>query len=371
MSGQETVDFYEIIDGETGEIVTFQRTAKGDKVYKTQQQARAERFALKSVVNAIFPGSRTAKCSRWRVPNQSLLILKNPEYKRAHYAGLQRCASVWACPVCAAKIAERRRAELVGAAGSARAMGLHFFLMTLTIPHGLGDDINRILDSMLSAWRKMTDNRAGKEVRKIVDLVGTIRALETTYGQNGFHPHFHVLIFTRRDISPAAMQALFLPLWQDACIKAKLPRPSDDRGCRVDDGTWAAKYASKWGLEDEMTKGHLKASRGVSGMTPWDMLRDVLKNGSEASRRLFAVYAEAFSGRRQLYWSNGLKKLLAVVEASDEELVALDDDHSFELAELTSEQWRAVLAHHCEAPLLDLAERDPARIPEFLQALMR
>jgi len=355
----------EEVNPETGEITRYEVTAKGRRVYRTPQQLRAERYMLKSVVNRLFPKSSTAKCARATIPRQSVRILKTPEYQKAFYSGLRRCSSVWWCPLCAAKIAERRRAELVSAVAVAKAMGWSVMLMTCTVPHGLGDDIGGMLDQMLNAWRKMTDSRKGKDMRKFLGVEGTIRVLEVTDGQNGFHPHFHVLIFAKTDFSPESVQAGFLPLWQQACVKAGLPCPSDIHGLKVDDGTWAAKYASKWGLEDEMVKGHMKTSKGVNGNSPWDMLRDILKSDykvfeeaklAKRSEKRFRLYADAFKGRRQLYWSNGLKAKLAVEEVTDEELVAMEDEHASVLAELTEDQWRAVLATRSEAALLEVAE---------------
>lgn len=362
----EVQNLVEEIDPETGEITRFEVTAKGLRVYKTHQQLRAERYALKAVVNRLYPTSHTAKCCRMRIPHKAIRILKTPEFQKAHYAGLHRCGSVWWCPVCAAKIAERRRAELVAAVATAKAMGWQVLLLTATVPHGLGDDIRAMLDQMLNAWRRMTTGRAGKDMRKLLGIEGTIRALEVTDGKNGFHPHFHVLIFAKSDFTPQSFQAGFLPLWQDACVKAGLPCPSDEHGLRVDDGSWAAKYASKWGLEDEMVRGHMKTSKGDKGMTPWDFLRDILENGSRRSEERFRLYAEAFKGRRQLYWSNGLKARLAVEEVSDEDLVNQQEEHARELAELTEDQWRAVLVTRCEAALLDVAESNP----EDLQAVL-
>lgn len=359
----------EEVDPDTGEITRFEVTAKGRRVYKVPQQLRAERYALKSVVNRIFPKSLTAKCCRMPIPHQSVRILKTPEYNKAHYAGLSRCSSVWLCPVCAAKIAERRRAELVAAVATAKAMGWQVMLMTCTVPHGLGDDVGSMLDQMLKAWRKMTDSRKGKELRKLFDLRGTIRTLEVTDGQNGFHPHFHALLFIGSKFSSESVQAGFLPLWQDACVKAGLPCPSDYRGLRVDDGSWAAKYASKWGLEDEMVRGHMKTSKGYSGVTPWDMLRDILQNCSQRSEQRFRLYAAAFKGRRQLYWSNGLKAKLGVEVITDEELVAIEEETAYVLAEFTVEQWRIVLATRTESALLDIAEENPDQIHAFIIAL--
>ncbi|MEZ1674500.1 hypothetical protein QVM16_33425, partial [Pseudomonas aeruginosa] len=81
--------------------------------------------ALKSVVNRLLPTSRTSKCCRWRVPKQALQVHRSIEHGKAFFSGLQVCASVWAGPVCAAKISERRRAELVTAVALAKSMGMH------------------------------------------------------------------------------------------------------------------------------------------------------------------------------------------------------------------------------------------------------
>lgn len=369
----QTENLVEYLNANTGEIFSFSSENEKNsplKPVKTSQQARAERWALKAVVNRMFPISTTSKCSRWKIPNQSVRILKNSEYKKAHYAGLERCGSVWLCPLCASKIAERRRSELAAAVSIAHLRGWQVLMMTCTVPHGIGDDVNEIKTKMLSAWRKMIDSRAGKNMKKLLGIEGTIRAFEVTYGQNGFHPHFHILIFAQSDFTVQSFQNGFYPLWLNACVKTCLPAPSKKYGLRVDDGSKAERYVSKWGLEDEMTKSHLKISRDEKGQTPWDFLRDVLNTGSERAEALFRIYANAFKGSRQLYWSNGLKSKLAVVEVSDEELAVLAEEHSTVLSELTIEQWRAVLSTKNESSLLDLAERDPEMISFFLSKLV-
>jgi hypothetical protein len=351
---------------ETGEIVAFERARDGSvKPHVSSQMARAERFALKSVVNKFMPKSRTAKCMRWRVPHQELQLLKSAEFNKAFYSGLQVCASVWGCPVCSGKITERRRIELVGAVATAKAMGWQVFLLTLTVPHGLGDELGAMLDKMMVAWRKTTNDRVGRSIRAAIGLEGTVRALEVTDGANGFHPHFHVLLFISSNVTTDTVQQAYTGLWINACVKAGLPPPSPKHGIRVDDGSYAAAYASKWGLESEMTKGHAKKGKHDS-MTPWDMLRCYLSTKCERSRKRFMVYIEAFTGRRQLYWSNGLKAKLGVGEVSDEELVHEQKEDASLLAELTDDQWRAILHTKSEAALLQVAEDHPESIGDFL-----
>lgn len=340
---------------------------------RTSKLARAERFALQATARTILGKEhRTSKCMARKAPKQEIQILKSKEHGKAHYKGLYVCARLWTCPVCAAKISERRRVELVGALASAKAQGLHVKLLTLTVPHGIGDDVNELLAAIKKSWKATTSNRAGKNVRKLLGVKGTIRALEVTYGENGFHPHLHVLLFLEHDSTNNAVEGLFAPLWQDACVKAGLPRPSIAHGCRVDDGSKAAAYASKWGLESEMTKSHTK--RGKSGgMTPWDFLRAVFENGPDASkyRALFKVYADAFHGERQLHWSVGLKAMLGVGNVTDEELAVTDQEDSFVLATLVTQQWRAIMHARAQAIILDTAEERPEQLPALIQELYR
>ncbi|MBW5466228.1 replication protein, partial [Pseudomonas aeruginosa] len=71
-------------------------------------------------------------------------------------------------------------------------------------------------------------------------------------------------------------------------------------------------------------------------------------------------YAAAFKGQRQLYWSNGLRALLALgEEATDEEVAAVQEDSDMALADLDDEQWRAILVTKSETLVLDMAEEHP------------
>ena len=42
--------------------------------------------------------------------------------------------------------------------------------------------------------------------------------------------------------------------------------------------------------------------------------------GDKQAGAIWRAYAQAFEGRRQLYWSNGLKKLLAESDPYDDDL---------------------------------------------------
>jgi hypothetical protein len=365
---KSNVSWFPVGEGD-GEVKAFEIRGSEWVERKTLAQIRCDRYRLKSAVNRLLIGSRTSKCCRWKVPTQSVQVMHSAEHGKAFYAGLQVCASVWLCPVCAPKISERRRVELRGAMDEAQRQGLDVMLMTLTVPHGLGDDLDGMLDRMMKAYADTSSNRAGKNARKMVGLRGTVRVLEVTHGRNGWHPHFHVLLFLDGGMSPDQVKSILAPTWQDACEKRGLPRPSDEHGVDVRGGQDAAAYVSKWGLEHEMTKGHLKASRSAKGATPWALLAEYQETRCKRSAALWMAYAAAFKGRRQLCWSKGLRDLLAVVEMDDAEIAAQEDSSAVVLAELTDDQWRDVLTTRSEASLLQVAEENPDELESFLQGV--
>lgn len=301
-----------------------------------------------------------------------LEIHRGLDCKKAFYHGLMACGSIWSCPICAAKIAERRRAELVSALDAARAQGLRVHFVTLTIPHGIGDDINALLSGLRDALKRMSCGKHAISKQLAGALRGYIRTLEVTHGANGWHPHYHLLVMTDRHITSRQLEAIYAPAWQRACRLAGLPIPSDRHGCTVQDGSQAAKYASKWGLEDEMTKAHMKKTRR-KGCTPWGLLRAILDGDDqdyppERATALFQIYANAFKGSRQLYWSRGLRASLGLdQEITDQALVDRpDDEKSLWLAELSTKDWKAIRRANAESAVLDAAESSQEELTAVL-----
>lgn len=350
-------------DPETGEILGGRRDHRA---------LRAERFALKWEAMRLLPEThRTRKCMRWAVPRQHIQVWRTEQQRRAFYHGLQSCSMAWSCPLCAAKIGERRREEAAKAIDQAHALGLQVWLLTLTIRHGAGDDLGDITDKMHAAWRRLWQGKAGRAQHAAMGIVGTIRALEVTYGiANGFHPHFHALVFFDPSRSDPAAWARLPGLWVKRCEAVGLPAPDLVHGCRIDGGDHAGRYVAKgvWGLESEVTMGALKSGREGS-RTPFDLLRDY-RDGDKQAGAIWVAYREAMEGRRQLYWSNGLRQLLDLVELTDEEIAhQKDDEASALLATITGPQWKAIYRKRMESTVLDLAESNPEALLAFLDVL--
>ena len=348
------------VDPATGEILGFIDPMAG----------RVQRFIAQSVTRKLLPMSRTNNCLRVRQGGKQIQVHKSIQYGTTSYSGLQTCGSVWICPVCAAKIAERRKAEIVAAMAAHKATGGCVNMLTLTSPHQRGDDLRELLAMQSTALHSFWNDRQVKAVFVEMGNIGQIKATEVTHGRlstynNGWHPHYHVLLFSGSGVDLSLFDAPQMTDWQvrlylrwaNACALAGLGKPSYEHGLKLDDGSRAAHYVAKgmWGLEDEMTKGHTK--KALHGETPFDFLRAIFENPEDnQAAALFRHFAEVFKGKRQLHWSRGLKARYAIGEKKDDELAQeKEDDFAVLLGTITMEQWRDVLAVEGRGEVLSIA----------------
>ena len=346
-----------LIDPETGEIID-------------PMAARIERFILQSIVRKLLPKTRTNNCLRVRQGGKQIQVLKSVEHGTTSYGGLQTCGSVWQCPVCAPKISERRRVEVLSAMTMWKAEGGTVNLLTLTCPHQRTDDLKELLVKQAKALNYFWKDRQVKAVLLDMGNIGHIKATEGTHGRksaynNGWHPHYHVLMFDGSGVDLSRFDKQQMTDWQvklylrwaNACKLAGLGEPSYQHGLKLDDGSKAAQYVSKWGLEDEITKGHTKKGK-AGGETPFDLLRALQADPTDRqAAALFIEFATVFKGKRQLRWSKGLKARFAVEEKTDDQLAEEKDDFAQLLGRLTIEQWRDVLAVEGRGILLSAACR--------------
>lgn len=354
------------VDFSTGEVMPAE---VGER---SPQEIRLERFALQSVSRVILrksTNSRVNNCLRVAANKSGVEVLRSCEHKSAMYRGLQTCGSVWACPVCAAKISERRRVELLGAIDQHQVQGGQVLLLSLTVPHTRGDVLSDLLANQALAMSRFQGSRASHRFWDHLGCIGTVRAWEVTHGDNGWHPHFHVLAFVSGSVFLPEARAMLFEVWKSACRLAGLGEPSWEHGVDIRDGSEAGAYASKWGLDQEMTKGHIKRAR--KGRTPFDLLRSVLADEDKQAAALFKVYAEAFKGKRQLVWSKGLKECFQIGELTDEEISARQDDTAVLLGKIEPDEWRLILRSDVRGEVLELARHgwEPVRI--LLDDLMK
>jgi len=128
-----------------GTIARFPSPASQSQTSNGQRQVK--RFALQAAARSLLPGERVAFCLRRPIPGRATVdVFQAPIIGSAHFGGLQVCGSVWMCPVCSAKITERRRVELQG--GLACWCG-RSVLVTFTLAHNRSECLPDVLGGLL------------------------------------------------------------------------------------------------------------------------------------------------------------------------------------------------------------------------------
>ena len=329
---------------------------------------RIERYALQEVARSILRemieknGKMTyvhqvRNCLRAKITKKKgVTLFYNVEREQANFGNLQRCYSVWNCPICSMTITEGRRSELKQGLANWIDAGGHAYLVTFTNSHHKGDNLGDLLQGQKKAFKKFWEKTKVVKMLKRLGYQGRIVATEVTWGeQNGWHPHYHMIFFFDHEINSQGIQSYLALEWQDACVKAGLKAPDLIHGVDVRNGTRAAEYVSKWGLEEEVTKGHLK--KGLNGsLTPFDLLRGASTNNH--FKTLFKQFADVFKGKQQLVWSKGLKDLLGIKQVTDEELIEETEKTSIEIRELGDLIWQLILKYEKRAHVLQLVEQD-------------
>lgn len=339
---------------------------------KGRNEDRFLKYELQSVARHMLHNNRVRICLRHQREKYGTVdVFKHRKTQKAFYGGLMVCGSVWVCPVCAAKISERRRAELTKAFAAHKRHGGQMSMLTLTFSHSKSDKLSDLIVAFAKALKKLQSGKRYAQLRQRLGYVGTIRALEITFGENGWHPHVHLLIMHKYEIDPANhadIEDKYFDLWSGACAFEGLST-SRKHGVKLDDAKEAEKYISKWGdLKDkevertwstdmEMTKANTKKGRAGS-MTPFDFLRRTMEDGDlDAWSAKYEEYAAATKGMRQLYWSPGLKQLYEIEDRSDEQIVEAKEEEADVLGGLSWTDWRYILHNNLRAKLLDEIEQ--------------
>lgn len=290
-----------------------QRTGK----YKLREWAR--KSALQAVDNRL-EAHRVALCGFATATGVSSVGVRVAEGV-AGFAGLQSCGSVWACPVCAAKIAARRAEELGEVLSWARREGHTLAMVTMTVSHRRQDSLKDVWDAVASGWSSVTSggvwnnaetqqeytirlqkwNTAGnahEEAKRLgqrapraprgwhqrkhpeikrgdkakYGVLGWARAVEVTRGANGWHVHVHaVLVLEGRQQAHERAYALgrSMHIRWDKGIAKKGFTSSKKHGLRVDVSEGAeqrlADYLTKAGEPEKAVRNSVeKAGRALA-----------------------------------------------------------------------------------------------------------
>ncbi len=313
----------------------------------------------------------------------------------AHFSGLETCASVHTCPVCAPKIRAARMSDVLTAFDKHSANGGGFVFMTLTVHHEPGEALAVLLDLLGGAWKSVAEHRQFKEWKQRLGLLGNIMALEVTDGRHSWHPHRHVMLFlerppTRNEVE--AFEAVLDELYGNWLakqgrkkVKVIDPRTSKRVGVRLDyvpaDDTGRAeqlgRYLTKMQAGFELARGDLKQSRVAAdnekGRLPMDIVDQYDAATDDAERRQLAArwheYEKAMTGKSAVRFSKGLRKHLDMEDAKSDQELADEEVGGEATIYVTAKLYRRVFRDGHPATLLQVYAMDGVRaVLQCLQA---
>jgi len=297
-------------------------------------------------------------------------IHRNPDNGKVRVANTVTCDLLWICPICAARIAEERREELRLVYEHS---GKFFALVTLTLRHDLNTPLEKSVDAVAKAARRLKSGSWWQNTVREWGIIGNVSGLEVTYGyQAGWHPHQHILLVFDEQPGHVNLEALEVRIkhkWLDLLSQFGASGSWDNAVDVSHDHAKLAEYIAKhghapndaWTEAEEMTRSRNKTAKR-KGLTPWGLL-DAYDKGDKQAGALFVEYAEATRGRNQLRWSPGLKELLNLDGLkADHAEEAIEEDQDTLWMKVEKSYWWALSAHRLRGAFVQAAIDDDRRL---------
>lgn len=393
-------------DSSLGTITRFNSnfSHKKNKITAKRQSARAANFKLTDTAKELLENTaqkRVCVCMSHRLKQDENILIKHNGQSgtdgRAYYSNIIQCSSVHTCIVCNNRIMSKRSKEIAQAYDYFTSSLYGFVpMLTLTIPHKQGGSLEKQLELINHAYKRLMDDRIMRQVWELVGKVGAIKGVDYTHGKNGHHNHIHSLMFLKNShhdiklpiarwntpkrkgmlrllnakqeksyidkglqaqISYMSFADFIAFYWVKLCREVGLGTPSLENGAVITEGDNVKSYIAKHKSAQEITNSRDKKAKG-GNRNQWELLLDY-QNGDKHAGVIFKEYAQAFSGGKLLRWSNGLKKLLLIKEVEDEEVLLEDESTESEvIQEITMNIWRLVKRYKLQARLLSAVEND-------------
>lgn len=255
----------------------------------------------------------------------------------ADYGRLMTCGSVWACPVCSARILWERSQDIAKAVSLWEAGRGRTAMATLTVRHDASQPLKTVWATVAKAWSRLTSGRPWQALKGRIGLEGWMRTVEVTHGANGWHVHLHVLLFVAEGTSDSDIQAggsLLVQRWVqsvEAVGGSALTGPQDVKPIH-NPGEELGQYVSKHlyaggpeAIAAEMARQDLKSGR--FGRTPFQILQTAIESGERvnADWALWREFEKASHRKRMHTWSQGFRDALGMDELRTDEEIAADD----------------------------------------------
>jgi hypothetical protein len=247
--------------------------------------------------------------------------------------GLARCCRT-TCPVCCySKVIPRRNLALKWMAARDWSDYYGVFL-TFTVPHTLkdsesADSFKPVLESLCKSLERFSEwfKGIGKKSRDgymspCPKDLGYLSTLEVTFGKNGLHPHFHVLLLTKSESDVLKLKEFFskdrVRVWKSAG-KSLLRMPDINEAQSFKIFLTPGENLSKEKVLSYLSKGLYET---LSSTTKTEQKSETSKsifNLSEDELKYFVTFFESTKGKR-FYRAGGIcREITKFMDGKDQE----------------------------------------------------
>lgn len=268
------------------------------------------------------------------------------------FKGLISCGSVWSCPICSHKVSQFRADEVTTAHDLMFANGYKAYLITFTLSHKKSSNLSDLVDAINNAFSMTLKHRRFKTSFPDFEY---IKAQECTYptdqktgkNKNGFHPHIHLLAFTRSDYSSDFLKSVIFPIYNEYLLSAGF-NSSFNRGLDVKSSFSNSEYLTKFGCSPDSWR---------SGA---EMTLSLYKDGHpfsliDSNPSAFLEFSVVYKGKRQLTCSKGIRLIYPeFLKKDDKELSAMESPDVFNvlIERFPKPFWNWLRSNQCQDDLL-------------------
>lgn len=270
--------------------------------------------------------------------DSNILVAKNKD-DRAFYTGLTSCSSVWRCPSCAYYISKVRQLEIYKLLNYYKEEKYEMSFVTLTVPHKKSTNFQDLIQQINENFRKIQRVRAYKPIKS--SYLGMIKAFEITYGENGWHPHLHIIFihnkgYTREELDIHMKSLIRLHSKRNGATQIAQDYKPVYTNEDISD------YVTKWDVSKEISQGNLKNS----STTYFGMLRDISEKRKkfEDLRFEMEMYSQVTKHKAHLLISPKIREHYKIVNPDtkqDSEIVQEDIIESL-IFEISPGIWKQI-----------------------------
>tara|TARA_R100000951_G_scaffold111071_1_gene109664 strand:- start:520 stop:1770 length:1251 start_codon:yes stop_codon:yes gene_type:complete len=355
----------------TDNSVVFKNASQNQEIKYTPFKAYFYRIHLRKLYNIKHPycsintrfevrKKRISGCGCRPIETNKAIDVVKGEKGNVYLTNLQKCGSVWLCPVCLIKLNKHKlewlKLTLDHHSDRKRKMSFN----TLTIQHKRYHRLEDTMAKLKSIYKSVSENHRLKALKK-EHKIEYIYTFEITYGGNGWHPHFHFVVVSKADKSSVKeYNQLFKSLYKKQIEK---------RGLLYNEGKTIviksvsndediSDYMTKQNAIYEITSNQNKKSF-KKGKNYLELISDYIDNGVD-HRKALLEYSDATHKARQHQASrNFTPKHLKRMSSKTEQEILRDDKVDYIIGTLTTAQMRYIILNEIEDLFLTMIQEKP------------